>query len=536
MPDHLHETHVIHHESQIDSERPASLSHLVHALRTYKVAMLVSFAAVALFVAAALILVYVLSPSQRTTTLPFRLNFEGAAEGKFSNGLRFSPTDIISPPILLKVFAANELGRFTTFKDFSQSVFVLESNRAYELLAQDYQARLADPKLTAVDRERIQREFEMKRQSINKSEFSINYVRSRRTDSIPETTVRKTLIDILNAWATYAVNEQHVLEYRIAVLSPQIVDDATIDPNDYIAAIQVLRAKIYRVLDNIDDIEKLPGAEQAKTPSERTSLEEIKIRLEELVRFRLEPLVTVVRAGGLVRNIATTTRFVENQLAYDERQFKAAQDRAEAARQALAVYAGDQRTLSGASAEVSQASRTAGRAAGETVMPQLSDSFLDRLLTLTSQSADTQYRQKLVDEYRIAARETIPFEQAVAYDQQLLREVRSGAGGGAPVNAATVQAQIASAQQQVRQLIGNVNQIYQIVSRNLNPSTQLFTTVGTLTTRTERSRSLGRLGLYYLLILLLALPAIVVISLLHNRVHEEEAAEEFTRAEHARAT
>ncbi|PYQ27913.1 MAG: hypothetical protein DMF57_18000, partial [Acidobacteria bacterium] len=124
MPDHLHETHVIHHESQIDSERPASLSHLVHALRTYKVAMLVSFAAVALFVAAALILVYVLSPSQRTTTLPFRLNFEGAAEGKFSNGLRFSPTDIISPPILLKVFAANELGRFTTFKDFSQSVFV----------------------------------------------------------------------------------------------------------------------------------------------------------------------------------------------------------------------------------------------------------------------------------------------------------------------------------------------------------------------------------------------------------------------------
>ena len=142
----------------------------------------------------------------------------------------------------------------------------------------------------------------------------------------------------------------------------------------------------------------------------------------------------------------------------------------------------------------------------------------------------------IFDEYRIAARETIPFEQAVAYDQQLLREVRSGAGGGAPVNAAMVQAQIASAQQQVRQLIGNVNQIYQIVSRNLNPSTQLFTTVGTLTTRTERSRSLGRLGLYYLLILLLALPAIVVISLLHNRVHEEEAAEEFTRAEHARAT
>ena len=169
-------------------------------------------------------------------------------------------------------------------------------------------------------------------------------------------------------------------------------------------------------------------------------------------------------------------------------------------------------------------------------MPQLSDSFLDRLLTLTSQSADMQYRQKLVDEYRIAAKETIPFEQAVAYDQQILQEVRGSSAGGAAVSAAAVQAQIVGTQQQVRALIGNVNQIYQVVSRNLNPSTQLFTTAATPTTRTERTRSLARLGLYYILVLLIALPAIIFACLLHNRVREEEATEEYLRAEHARTT
>jgi hypothetical protein len=529
-------SHDADQEMLVESEPPISLSHFFHTLRAYKAVILLCFAATAIAAAVALILAYLLGPSQRITTLPFRLDFQGATEGKFPNGLRYSATDIISSPILLKVFAANQLDRFTSFKDFSQSVFVLESNRAYELLAADYQARLADARLTAIDRERIQREFELKRQSINKNEYSINYARTRRTDTIPETTVRKALLDILNAWANYAVNEQHVLEYPVAVLSPQVVDDAAVDPTDYIAAIQVLRAKIYRVLNNIAAIEKLPGAEQAKTGPDRTSLEEIKIRLEELVRFRLEPLVAVVRGSGLVRNMAITTRFLENQLAYDQRQLKAAQDRAEAARESLAVYAGEQRSLSGATAEASQTSKTSARAAGETVMPQLSDSFLDRLLTLTSQSADTQYRQKLVDEYRTAAKETIPFEQAVAYDQQILQEVRGSSAGGATVSAATVQTQMVGAQQQVRALIGSVNQIYQIVSRNLNPSTQLFSTAAPPTTRTERTRSLARLGLYYLLILLLALPVIIVASLIHNRVREEEAAEEYLRAEHARAT
>ena len=510
-----------------ETEPPISLSHFVRTVKAYRDAMVLAFSAVAITAAVGVILVYLFSASQRITSLPFRLDFEGATDAKFPNGLRFSPTDIITAPILLRVFTANNLDRFTSFKDFSQSVFVVESNRAYEMLAADYQARLADPKLTPVDRERIQREFELKRQSISKNEYSINYARNRHIDAIPETTVRKTLLEVLNAWANYAVNEQHVLEYRVAVLSPQIVDDATVDPSDFIAAIQVLRAKIYRVLDNMEDIGKLPGAEQAKTSADRMSLEEIRIRLEEIVRFRLEPLVALVRGGGLIRNMTITTQFLVNQLAYDQRQLKGAQDRAQAAREALAVYAGDQRSLS--ATDVTQPPKTSGR--GETVMTQLSDSFLDRLVALTSQSSDTLYRQKLVDEYRNASKDTIPFEQAVAYDQQVLQEVRNGAGG-APVSAATVQAQISAAQLQVRQLIGNVNQIYLIVSRNLNPSTQLFTTTAPPTTETERARSLPRLFLYYALILLFALPLIVIGCLLHNRVREEE---DYLHAERARA-
>jgi len=60
------------------------------------------------------------------------------------------------------------------------------------------------------------------------------------------------------------------------------------------------------------------------------------------------------------------------------------------------------------------------------------DTFLDRLVALTAQSADAPYRQKLVDDYRNAANATIPLHQAVAYDQQILQEVRSGSGAEPP--------------------------------------------------------------------------------------------------------
>ena len=51
----------------------------------------------------------------------------------------------------------------------------------------------------------------------------------------------------------------------------------------------VMDEKIYRVIDNIEEINNLPAAELMKT-SDRMSLAEVRMRLEDIVRFRLEPL------------------------------------------------------------------------------------------------------------------------------------------------------------------------------------------------------------------------------------------------------
>lgn len=156
-------------------------------------------------------------------------------------------------------------------------------------------------------------------------------------------------------------------------------------------------------------------------------------------------------------------------------------------------------------------------------MPQLSDTFIDRLIALTSQSGDIQYRQKLVDDYRKAMAYVIPAEQDVAFDEQTLSMMRSATGPTSAISASDIRAQIESTQADARQLVTSVNEIYEIVSRNLNPSTELYAVTAPPIVRTDRSTNPRNLILYGVVTMLVALLFIVGLCLIHNRVREEDA-------------
>ena len=335
-------------------------------------------------------------------------------------------------------------------------------------------------------------------------------------------------MDILNTWAAFAINEQHALDYRVAVLSPQILDQAEIGSNDPIITIEILRSKIYRVVDNIEDLNKLPAAELMKT-SDRMSLAEIRMRLEDIVRFRLEPLVGVARASGLVPQPSVTIHFLENQLAYDQRRLDAARAVVKATSDMMVMYNGERASTdtAGVTTLTPRQPGTKG-AENESVTPQLTDSFLDKLVALSRQASDSEYRQRLIKDYRDAIGATIPIEQTVSYEQQVLQQMKNAAPAAPRSDEQTVRGEIQNATAETRRLIIKVNEIYQLLSRNLNPSTQLFSLAGTPTSRIERARSFTRLLLYGVVLLLVTLPIILLLCLLHNRVREEEQAEGLT--------
>lgn len=499
-------------------EKPLSISHLFRVLQHYSGVILASLAIAWLLFLALAVAAFLITPSQKVTSVQFRLDFEGASEGRYPNKLKFSPSEIVATPILLHVYNANQLKQYLPFDMFARSVVVLESNLEYEILSNQYRARLSDARLSAIDRDRLEKEFQQKLSSISKHGYAIEYVQAfgRRP---PEVAIRKALTDILNRWAWVAVNDQHVLAVDATVLSPHIVDDPAIRSGNIVAGVQILRSRVWRVLQNVHELKALPGASMTRT-ADQISLDEVAIRLEELVRFRLEPLVASIRPSDL-ENPAGTLQFLRNQLAYDERMLQAAINRAEAVRQTLAVYSQEQqsRTASSETPPPTPASTT-----GETVMPQLSDTFLDRLVSLTANAGDRGYRQKLTDDYNRALSLIGPLQEAVAYDRQILAQIQAGGGSGTR-DAQAARAELAAVQNELRGLVAKTNELYTLISQNLYPTSQLLTMTAPPVTRTARAISIMRLALYGALVLIVTLLLAVVGVLLHNRMREEESGE-----------
>lgn len=455
-----------------------------------------------------------LAPSVSLTSLKFRLDFSGAEKGQYPNGSKFSSSEIISTPVMVRTFKQNGLDRFTTFGKFVGSIYVVESNEAREALTREYQARLGEPRLTSLDRERIQREFELKDRSINKNQFSINYSRGRR-DRVPRVLAEKVVHDILRNWADYATNEQHVIEYGVAVLSADVVAPLTMDTRNPIVTTMIMRGNVVRLIENTKQIRRLSNAELMRTP-DGLSLLDVSVHLEDVLRYRLDPLLDRIAAARL-DDRPETIRFLSTQLSYEQRTLALRRDVAETAQRTLNLYMSAQPQPSGAIASTRAPEGLGKSGENETVV--VSDTFIDRLIQLTSRSADTEYRQRLASDYQVSAMAVGPAEAAVTYAQTVLDRVRNTSGPVISVKTEEIEAEIVTTRAEVRRLANKANELHKIVSQSLNPSTELLS-VSTPQTYVDRGISLKTIVLTSFLFTLMALVASLLLSFFHSRVRE----------------
>jgi len=509
-----------------EAEPTISLSRIFRTLREYRGIIVLSLAIVMLGYAIAAVYTHLFAPSTRITTQPFRLEFEGASRGLYPNGLKFSPADVVDARVLQRVYQRAHLEKYVGYADFAQSLFVLEQNPAYNALARSYEARLSDPKLTPIDRDRIEREYTIKRDALPKNEFTLVFQHTQKNSSIPETVIRRAMSDTLNVWADVAVNEQHVTDYRVGVISPESIGSTVLPEDDYVASLVILRNQIFDMAHNIAELRKLPGAELVRT-SDHLSFDDIRRRLDETIRFRIDPLLTYVIERRLIKDPAATMQFADNQLAYDQRVLDQQTSRAEAAKQTLALYT--QRQVDRETAAVAAAGTTK-TTPNETLISQVGDTFLDRLIALTSQAADTTYRQGLAEAYRTAVEGTIAPAFAVSYDRSLVDQLHRGATSNVTGDATYVRASLDIIRGDARTLASRANELYKTESANLIPPTQLMTITSPATSQIDRASSFSRLALGGVLVFLVTLVLVVVAVFLHARLRDEEKAEEVIAA------
>ena len=503
-------------ETPVDADPEISLKPFLDTLWVYRKVIWAIVATVAGLYLVFVLGVFLITPVQRSGSLQFRLLFEGAESGQYPNGSVFSASEIVAAPVLTEVYRVDDLQRYWKYDQFKNSVVILQSNPEIDILAAEYASRLADTKLSPVDRARIEEEFKQKRQALVDPVYTISMLRNERLTTMPPDLVNKVLLDILRTWSEQAELRKGGMQYNVDVLSPSILQREMLEREDYLVAIDVFRAKTSRVLATIDEIAKLPGAKTIRVGDNHVTLAEVRAQLEDVVRFELEPLLGVIRSEGITRDLRALSLYASNQL------FQLRQEQQESAERVNALQA-SVRTFSTQGGTGLGDARAVGSAGtgSSPVTPLLDQSFLDRIMALSTAKADSDYKRKLTDRVIDESNKMASRSREVAYYDDLVKELKGRSAGaravGSPELVAMINRRSADAFDEIVKGITMTEAIYREVSAlNLSPTTTLFAVTSPFTQQTNRSLTAWAVGLYFVLIVALTLIATLVGSLTHN--------------------
>ncbi len=491
-----------HHENLNDeADDELSLKPLLQTLWSYRRVILIALVAVVVCYIAGTLVVYSVVPSERLATLQFQLTFEGADQDQYPNGTRFSSAEIVSTPVLTDVFKANDLQRYARFSDFKDSMFVLQANRDLELLSYEYQAKLSDSKLGPVDRARIEEEFRKKRESLKSGQYSLSIRRSEGMVKVPAVLLNKILNDTLSTWARQAAERKGAVRYDIPVLSKNVLKKDFLAAEDYIIAVDILRTKIERILKTLAQMEEIPGALAVRMEPEQIGLADLRANLEDQLRFKVEPLIDIIRISGLSRNPIRMDQYFEGRL------FGAQLAQTETSQRIKAL----QEALRGYEQPGAPEGPPAGEGRAPAVTPQLSESFIDRLVQLSTQSVDVKYRQDLTKRIIEDGMVLAELSRQASYYESMRRSFATARAGVNPGGESDVTRRTGQAFDDLARSMDQIQAIYELICRqNLNPDTVLYSLTSPFSVRTTSSLSI-RTALLYLFVTLFA--AMIVIPL-----------------------
>jgi hypothetical protein len=497
-----------------DRSHEISLKPLIQRLYSNRNRLVTAVAASMLLFGVVALAQFLRAPVERIATLQFRPLFEGADKAEYPNGTPFSSADILATPVLTQVFEANQLERFGTFRGFKSALFVVQSNPEIDLLSYEYQSKLSDAKLTPVDRARIEEEFRKKRESLPVG-YTLSFRRREGASRMPQDLMSKVLDDVLSTWAAQAAERRGVLKYNVSVLSKNILQQGALETEDYIVIVDILRSKILRTLENIDVIAALPGAAVMRTKEGNVSLAEVRANLEDVLRFKVQPLIGLIRSTGLSKDPELAILYLENQLFQNKLEANQATGTVQTLQASLRQYMQEGQSVGGQPmAGEQQAGQSPIPGMGVPAMiPQFGESFLDRLTQMATQNSDIEFRQDITERVIEEGVKAVALEKDTSYYEDLLGALRGTLRrGGTPEQMEVrgragerVQAKAKETLADLMRALDQVNAIYTDLSaHNLNANALLYQVTAPFTVRTTRAVSLQTLAIAGLLVFILA--------------------------------
>jgi len=501
-----------------------SLKDLILTLWGYRRAIaLLSLGATILIIAIAGF-IFLGQTKESVAKLQFKLDFQGVDKGEYPNGMKFSTSDILSMPVMNKVYEEDNLQQYMEFPDFRASLAVIQISDALRFLEYEYATRLSDKKLNVDQRTRLETEFLEKRKNALIPVYNLMW--DQPMASVPPDQVAKTLNDILRAWAEYADRVKGANEYQISLVSRNILSKEDVEHEDYYIAMDMLRLTIKRIKEDIEKLEGIPGAKTLKIGKNRLSLSDLKYRMDDAENFKLNPLIGLIRQTGVTKNKEMAIGYLKNRIFELNLQNEEAVATINVYEGSLSKYV--QKSVNivpavGADSPPPTSSLKPGLLGNVPAMiPQLGASFLTSVIDMALENSDAKFRQEITVKVIDVGIRKVSVDGELTYYKRLYEQItdpQNGVMSNSFVGAASarVKGTMETVFNMLSQTIDEINTMYLELSKiNLNPDSLLYNVTEPVVMATQRPLTPKKFLMYVILTWILAQGMIVFGVLIAN--------------------
>jgi len=435
---------------------------------------------------------YFLRPAQREGRVEIRLLFTGVEQGIYPNGTRFTLADIIAEPVLQEVYRRHKLEKAIGFEDFRHAFAVLHYNEALEDLRDDYAGRLDDKNLSQVERNKLEDEYESRRRALSNGDCVL--VIKPAAETWPTGITAALAEDVLKIWEEQT-RQRGAFKFNLDIYSPNIISDIAPYRDDYLVLLDRIRVTINRILRNIEALENVPGAPLVRAGAKQVSLGELKALLRDEIRYKLSLIESPVYGLGLYRNRTFSQSYIDEQLFRLSRETMAATHNRLALEQALASYAASGAVQSSSATATASGSALNG---GNALIPQISESLLNRMLDLSSQQSDVLFRQDLTRrqvEYGNQLADTENERQIYENMLRLLNTPNADMEQERDAMQSWVSRQVSAMLKTLEEALGNLGLLYDEISRRSLEPTTVYAITEPFSFARASAISLGRIAL-----------------------------------------
>jgi hypothetical protein len=331
-----------------------------------------------LVVAAFMLLRFTFPTTINTFISRLQFTFPGAEAGRYPNELPFTINEILD-----RVYNDLELNRYgIRHEDFYSAFSIRPFSLTENEIADSFRQLLADRRILFAERERIERQLKDRLEQASRGAAELSFT-LRGGSVFPSEVGRAVVQRVPRIWAQLAIEKKGVLRIQGFSSEEKVIPEEKVKDQPLPFLILTLMEASQRIDDRLLEMARAPGIKTLRDDASGKSFRDLESDIRELQLFRINPL----RAALTTYAFPNYGRELRDILQQRIVNLKILEDNT--LRQAQAVGDSLARYVDATSALARGASERRGtepNTAGGTTIPQVSESFIDKVIELTRAS------------------------------------------------------------------------------------------------------------------------------------------------------